>query len=139
MSDGTKYPFIDAAMAAEMMGIPQSEVLEWIEQGRLQRYGGKERNPFVRTTDVERVASELGRTLEQRKQTRSSQSPERRVQLRLRADSRWSDVASNDVAEWFKASDPASRAAGAKVARLAIERLNLLVALVDESETSPEN
>jgi len=137
MSDSSKYPFIDAAFAAEMMGVAQSEILEWIEQGRLQSYGGKERNPFVRTADVERVASELGRTLGTGKPGRSSHNPVRRIQLRLRSDSRWSELSTSDIGEWFNQSDAASRNAGAKVARLAVERLNALIALVDQEKEPP--
>jgi hypothetical protein len=134
MTNSTKYPFIDAAMAAELTGVAQSEILEWIEQGRLQRYGGKERNPFVRTADVQRLAGEIGRTMATTKQPRSSQNPVRRIQLRLRADARWNEVSGDDIAEWLDQTDEPSRAAAVKVARVALDRLNALLEHVEQSE-----
>lgn len=134
MTGETKYPFIDTAFAAEMMGVPQSQILEWIAEGKLKSYGGKERNPFIRSADVEMLASELGRTLSTKKESRAAQNPVRRIQLRLRADARWNEVSETDIAEWARETDLSSRAAAAKVARAAIERLSALLAAVNEKD-----
>jgi hypothetical protein len=83
------------------------------------------------------VASELGRTIRIGK-PKPSQNPVRRIQLRLRADSRWADLSPSDINEWFNQSDPASRVAGAKVARLAVERLKTLIAQVEQDKEFPK-
>jgi len=128
------FPFVDATFAAEMLGVPVADVLQWVADGRLTSYGGKERNPFLRTVQVEELGREMGRDpAEPPVRRRASQNPVRRVELRLRHDAKWSDVSEEDLQAWLREADAPSRAAAEKVARTAVDRLNRMLSLLAPS------
>jgi hypothetical protein len=130
----TRFPFIDAVHAAELLGVDRADILEWIRQGRLASYGGKEQNPFVRTTDIERLATELGYTLaSEQPKRRGTQDPVKRVQLRITADARWANVAPEDIDHWVRSLDESARNAARQVAKTAIARLEYVLRLLSES------
>jgi hypothetical protein len=126
-----RFPFVDATYAAELLGVQPADILDWIAAGRLQTFGGKERNPFVRTAQVEELARELGRDINQPPaKKRASQDPVRRIELRLRHDSRWTDVTDADLQSWARGLDSYSRAAARQVATTALDRLKHVLAIV---------
>lgn len=127
-------PFIDASYAAELLGVQARDVLDWVEAGRLSRFGGKDQNPFLRTAEVERLASELGVDLSRPPvRRRASQNPVRRVELRIRHDAKWSEISAEDITAWARELDQHTRAAARQVAETAMQRLNQVLQTLDGS------
>ena len=119
-------------MAAELLGVQIADVLDWVAAGKLQTYGGKERNPFLRTTQVEELARELGRELGQpAAKRRQADNPVRRVELRIRADARWADIADSDFEAWVREQDTHALSAARHVAETARDRIGRLIELLD--------
>jgi hypothetical protein len=131
----TKYPFVDASFAAELLGVQPADILEWIASGRLKTFGGKDKNPFVRTAEVEALASELGRELGAIvPKRRAADNPVRRVELRIRHDARWTDITAADIEAWRREQDDHSLAAARSVAQTGRERLEQIIAVIDDSK-----
>jgi hypothetical protein len=128
-----RFAFVDATHAAEVLRVSQEQVLDWVAAGRLRAYGGKPGNPFLRSADVANLLAELGvDTEESPKRTRSANA---RVQQRLTADSRWSELTDADVREWVRRADPTRRQAARTTAMKAIGKLHVLLeALNDATE-----
>lgn len=125
--------FIDAVHAAETLGVTKDDILQWIAGGRLRRFGGRSDNPFLRRADVEALADEL--EIRQGAATpRRVKSPGARVQSRLTADARWSEIGSADIRDWVERSDATRRQAGRQAAELARQRLQEVLRALDESE-----
>lgn len=131
-----KSPFIDATFAAELLGVQTIDVLDFIAAGKLTSYGGKDRNPFVQTVQVEQLAAEMGRdpAVQPSVRKRASQNPVRRVELRLRHDARWSDVSDEDIRVWARGLEPHTRVAARKIATTAVEGLQHVLSILDKSD-----
>lgn len=130
--------FIDAAGAAEILHLPVESVLDLIGEGKLRSFGGKASNPFVRSADVALLANELGveaaaGAVSEPKRVKSGSA---RVQTRLTADARWADVTESDIREWVRRADGTRRRAGKTAADTAIERLQLLLQVLEEMPDS---
>lgn len=130
---GPRSPFIDASFAAELLGLQTVDVLDLIAAGKLASMGGKDRNPFVRTAQVEQLAREMGRDLDEPPaKRRASQNPVRRIELRLRHDTRWSDVSEADIRLWARSLDEHSRTAARSIAKTALDKLHMLADVIAE-------
>jgi hypothetical protein len=125
-----KFPFIDATHAAEILHATQDKVVDWVAEGRLRSYGGKPNNPFLKSTDVAELAQELG--LEESDAPRRTKSASAKVQARLTADSRWSDISNEDIEDWARRADQARRQAAKTAASEAIGRLESLLNALDK-------
>ena len=133
-------PFIDASFAAELLGVQTADILDLIASGKLARLGGKDRNPFVRTSQVEALAKELGKGLEEPPvKRRASQNPVRRVELRLRHDTRWNEVTDADLAAWARSLDESGRRAAKQVAERTSERLRCALVALEASDASDQS
>lgn len=126
----TRFPFIDAVHAAEVLRVTPDAVLDLISAGRLKPYGGKASNPFLRSADVVALAEELGVSPEEH--SRRTKSSSARVQARLTADSRWSDVSESDVRDWAARVDSTRKQAARTAASVAIQRLQTLLRVLEE-------
>lgn len=126
--------FIDAVHAAELLRVSPDTLLDLIAEGRLRTYGGKAANPFLRSADVLALAPQLG-VSELDEEPKRVKSPAARVRQRLTADARWSDVSEDDIREWARREDPASREAGRTAARTALERLSALLSVLEDAES----
>ncbi|MGH2444051.1 MAG: hypothetical protein ACRDFX_12925, partial [Chloroflexota bacterium] len=109
-------------------------VLDWIRDGRLRSYGGKASNPFLRSADVAALAEELG--VRDEEAPRRTKSASARVQARLTADSRWSEVSDQDMREWAERAEPTRRQAARTAAQTARQKLEVLLAILGGSEPS---
>ena len=125
-----RFPFIDAVHAAEILHITRDEVLDLIASGRLNAYAGKPDNPFLRSGDVAAIAEERG--IGQDEAPKRAKSGSSKVQARLTADSRWTDISDDDIRQWALRADPARRQAARKVAVSARDQLARVLALLDE-------
>jgi hypothetical protein len=125
----SRFAFIDSVHAAETLHVTQDKILDWIAEGRLRAYGGKPSNPFLRSADVAALVDELGLTSDEPpKRTKSATA---KVQARLTADSRWSDVSEEEIRDWVGRADAARRAAARTAAVMAVERLQTVLRELD--------
>lgn len=122
-------PFIDAVHAAEQLHLPVERVLDLVGEGKLERLGGKPGNPFVRTAHVDALARELGVDVDE--PPRRQKSVTARVQQRITADARWSDVSIEDIEEWVRRAEPERRQAARSAALSARQRLEHLLGAID--------
>lgn len=125
-------PFIDAAYAADMLHIPLDTILDWIATGTLTPYGGRAGNPFLRSRDVLMVAEQLGLGQQETESPKRVKSASARVQQRLTAAARWTDVSEDDIRDWAARADDARRAAARKAASMALLRLQMVLRVLDE-------
>ena len=126
-----RFAFVDAVIAAEVLHVTQDTVLDWINEGRLHPMGGKPGNPFLRSSEVSALLQELGvQTDEPPRRTKSASA---RVQARLTADARWSDLGEADLRDWATRADPARRQAARVTAMRAKTMLDTLISILDET------
>ena len=116
--------------AAEVLHVSQDTVLDWIKAGKLRAFGGKATNPFLRSSDVAALAEELGVNSEEA--PRRTKSATAKVQARLTADSRWSDVSEAEIRDWARRADQAHRQAARTAVVAARERLAEVLRALDE-------
>ncbi len=55
-----RFKFIGLAIAAERLGVTRHQLLQWVEEGRIRPVTGTGQQSVFRTSDVERLARELG-------------------------------------------------------------------------------
>ena len=128
----TRFPFIDSVHAAELLHVSQETILDWVREGKLSAFGGKPTNPFLRSSDVTALAEKLGVSPEDA--PRRVKSTSARVQQRITADARWSDIAIDDIREWVRRADSSRRQAARTAAVTARHRLDALLAALDETD-----
>lgn len=125
--------FIDTANAAEMLQLSPDAMLDLIRSRKLRTFGGHTSNPFVRRADIQSLVAELG-VAPPAETTRKIKSASSRVQTRLTADARWTDVTESDIADWASRADPQRRLAARTAARMALEKLSVVLQVLDEAE-----
>jgi hypothetical protein len=137
MSNTARPPFVDASYAAELLGVNTIDVLDWVEEGKLNAYGGAPRNPFVRMSEIESLGKELGRDLsEPPTKRRATQNPIRRVELRIRHDAKWSEVNAEDIRSWARGLDASMKQGALQVVTTSLDRLNFARTLLEVKEES---
>lgn len=125
-----RFAFVDAVIAAEVLHVTQDTVLDWVKEGRLHAVGGKPSNPFLRSAEVAALVRELGVQIDE--PPRRTKSASARVQARLTADARWSDVTESDIREWATRADPVRRQAAIQTATRARAMLDAVLHAIDE-------
>jgi hypothetical protein len=128
----SRFAFIDSVHAAEALRVSQETVLDWIASGRLKSYGGKAGNPFLRSVDVAALVEELGVSPDE--PPRRTKSATARVQARLTADSRWSDIGEAEIREWAQRADSPRRQAARTAAGAALNRLQVVLTVLDDMD-----
>jgi len=154
----TTFKFIDLPTAAERLGTTRNQLLAWVDEGRIRPFSGKGQQSVFRTADVETLAQALTApepTPEpEEPQVDSSQVPvgstpqaearrtKRRDAIklmgtRLSMDSRWAEMSDKDIATWLDALESVQFDRVRKVANTAIERLQRVLAMMDEFANRP--
>ncbi len=147
MSD-KNFKFIDLPSSAERLGVTRTQLLQWVDEGRIRPFSGKGQQSVFRASDVGRFALELGvgtatatAQAEAGEPEAQSATPPARVRrrdpvkligTRLSMDSRWAEISDQDIAVWLDATEPVQFDRVRKVADLAIERLQKLRSMLDE-------
>ena len=126
----TRFAFIDAVHAAEILHVSQDTIVDWVQAGKLRAFGGKPANPFLRSADVAALAEELG--VDSGEPARRTKSPSAKVQARLTADARWSDVTLEEIRDWARRAEPERRQAARTAATTARERLADVLRVLEE-------
>ena len=127
--------FIDTAYAADMLRMTPDAVLDLVKSGRLRPYGGRSPNFFFRSGDVSALVQDLD-VRQEAETPKRVKSASARVQTRLTADARWSEIGEDEIRDWATRSDPARRQAARKAALLAKRNLELVIQVLDEVEHS---
>lgn len=131
--------FMDSVEAASILRTDRLAVLKYVETGKLRTFGGKPGNPFVRTEDVDRLAQELAveeltETPPASPKTVHRNDPVRKIRLRIQQDAKWPEVDEAAIRAWANEIDPISYGRMRQVAVDAIERLQTLIRVLDETE-----
>lgn len=157
----TGFKFIDLPDAAQRLGITRLKMLEWVGEGKIRPFSGSGQQSVFRSADVEKLAQELGIAPSTSAQPASEPAPataqagaagdaqseprsvpatarpKRRdpiklIGTRLSMDSRWAEITDEDIATWLDAIEPVQYDRVRKVATLAIERLERVMAMMGE-------
>ena len=152
----TGFKFIDLPDAAQRLGLTRLKMLEWVAEGKIRPFSGSGQQSVFRAADVEKLAQELGipapgAALPAQETTQpnvqdaqaadaavpSTARPKRRdpvklIGTRLSMDSRWAEISDEDIATWLDAIEPVQYDRVRRVANLTIERLQRLMAMVDQ-------
>lgn len=133
-----RLAFMDAVEAAAILKSDRLAVLKYVEEGRLRTFGGKPGNPFLRTADVEKLAAELqpdqdsGTALDPK--TIHRNDPVRKLKLRMQQDAKWPEVDETAMRAWARELDLVSFNRMRQTAREAIDRLQSIIKVLDETE-----
>jgi hypothetical protein len=151
----TAFKFIDLPTAAERLGTTRNELLQWVDQGRIRPFSGKGQQSVFRAADVEKLALELaapapvveaeetpvdpaqiplGSTPQAEARRTRRRDAIKLMGTRLSMDSRWAEMTDQDIATWLDALEPIQFDRVRKVADLAIERLQRVLAMMQEFE-----
>jgi hypothetical protein len=125
-----RFAFVDSVHAAEVLHVTQDTILDWVASGKLRPFGGKPSNPFLRSADIAALVQEIG--IQADEPPRRTKSASAKVQARLTADSRWSDVEEDDIRDWARRADAARRQAARTAAQIARRRLELVISVLEE-------
>jgi hypothetical protein len=151
----TGFRFIDLPTAAERLGTSRNQLLQWVDEGRIKPFSGKGQQSVFRASDVEKLAETLAApppTVETQEVViapsdvplgSTPQAEARRTRrrdaiklmgTRLSMDSRWAEMTDKDIATWLDALEPVQFERVRKVANIAIERLQRVLAMMEEFE-----
>jgi hypothetical protein len=160
---GYSFKFIDLPTAAERLGLTRNELLRWVDEGRIRPFSGKGQQSVFRTSDVDRLQAEIARSAEvaldsvvglepsmadaameatsppglaphlEARRTRRRDAI-KLMGTRLSMDSRWAEMSDKDIATWLDALEPVQFERVRRVANTAIERLQRVLAMMDEFE-----
>jgi hypothetical protein len=153
------FKFIDLPTAAERLGTTRNQLLSWVDEGRIRPFSGKGQQSVFRTSDVEKLANDLaappaepepepeepqidpsqvppGSTPQAEARRTKRRDAIKLMGTRLSMDSRWAEMTDKDIAIWLDALEPVQFDRVRKVANLAIERLERVLAMMDDFEKS---
>jgi hypothetical protein len=150
-SRAANFRFIDLPTSAERLGITRNQLLQLVDEGRIKPFTGSGQQSVFRATDVDLLGQELGRAAQaaaeaeagaaetEAESPASGARPRRRdpiklIGTRLSMDSRWAEISDEDVATWVDALEPVQFERVRKVGSLAIERIQYVLAQIDEQE-----
>lgn len=144
------FKFIDLPTSAERLGVTRTELLRWVDEGRIKPFSGKGQQSVFRAGDVEKIVA-------QRKQEQAAESeaialdeaepqaegsttpsrvrrrdPVKLIGTRLSMDSRWAEISDADIATWVDATEMVQFERVRKVANITMERLNKVLAAMEE-------
>jgi hypothetical protein len=145
------FKFIDLPTAAEALGITRTELLAWVDQGRIRPFSGKGQQSVFRRADVDRLLAEARTGAEAEAAAapavlseegeapaeggrRRRRDPIKLMGTRLSMDSRWAEMSDQDIATWLDALEPVQYERIRKVANIAIERLQRVLAMMDDAQ-----
>lgn len=139
------FKFIDLPTAAERLGVTRTELLKWVDEGRIRPFSGKGQQSVFRTGDVEKLVVELGvaaRAVEAQAQAASEQAgtpararrrdPVKLLGTRLSQTSRWAEITDQDIATWIDALEPVQYERVRKVVDIAVDRLEKVRASIEQ-------
>jgi len=151
----TGFKFIDLPTAAERLGVTRNQLLQWVDEGRIRPFSGKGQQSVFRSADVDKLAQDLaapapvsepepaqpepaealpGPTSQAETRRAKRRDAIKLMGTRLSMDSRWAEMTDKDIATWLDALEPVQFERVRKVVNIAIERLQRVLAMMDEFE-----
>jgi DNA-binding transcriptional MerR regulator len=149
------FKFIDLPTSAERLGITRTQLLQWVDEGRIKPFSGKGQQSVFRAADVDRLVRETAEAAglaiqadeaaaEAGEQAAGQSSgkpvrvrrrdPVKLIGTRLSMDSRWAEISDEDIATWLDAIERVQFERVRKVANLSIERLRRVLEMMDAFE-----
>jgi hypothetical protein len=147
------FKFIDLPTAAEALGVTRTELLAWVDQGRINPFSGKGQQSVFRRADVERLLAEVRADAQAEAEEvdtasapseegepsteggrRKRRDPIKLMGTRLSMDSRWAEMSDQDIATWLDALEPVQYDRIRKVANIAVERLQRVLIMMDDMQ-----
>lgn len=143
----TGFKFIDLPTAAERLGITRTELLAWVDEGRIRPFSGKGQQSVFRSGDVEKLVAELKPAVAEAQQAEPQaqddeqdgtparsrrRDPVKLVGTRLSQTSRWAEITDQDIATWIDAIEPVQYDRVRKVVDIAVDRLQKVRASIDQ-------
>lgn len=144
MNATSKFSFLDEGEALRRLGIDRDTLLTFVREKRLRAYRSGSNNYF-RANDVERLLAELraeagaaeeAATGEAAPTGRKVFDPAYKVHVRLQADLKWYDLEDDDLRAWVREMTPDGYARQRTNVTRVMEKLQRLVALMDEAAAS---
>ncbi len=146
MNRPSRFAFVDEGEAVRRLDIDRDTLLALVREKRLRAYPGVGKESFYRVSDIERLAVELhpdqgkqGATAnadEEGVSTRKVFDPAYKVHVRLLADLKWYDLTDDDLAAWVRELHPDGYLRQRTNITNVVERLQRLLALMDEAAAS---
>lgn len=139
-----RFSFVDEGEAVRRLNVDRETLLELVASNRLRAYPGVGKGNFFRVGDLEKLAAELhpaaleapsmqGVDLLNPSNQRRQHDPAYKVHLRLQADLKWYDLTDADLQAYVRELHPAAYEKQRSNVTSVIERLDRLVALMDEA------
>jgi hypothetical protein len=149
------FKFIDLPTSAERLGLTRTQLLQWVDEGRIKPFSGKGQQSVFRAADVDRLVREtaeaaglaiqVGEAATPEDEQAAAQSggkpvrvrrrdPVKLIGTRLSMDSRWAEISDEDIATWLDAIERVQFERVRKVANLSIERLRRVLEMMDAFE-----
>ena len=138
------FKFIDLPTAAERLGITRTELLAWVDEGRIRPFSGKGQQSVFRTGDVEKLVAEVGaataRAVAEAEQAEHQaeapararrRDPVKLIGTRLSQTSRWAEITDQDISTWIDALEPVQYDRVRKVVDIAMDRLQKVRASIE--------
>ena len=141
----TRFSFVDEGEAVRRLNVSRETLLELVANKRLRAYPGVGKGNFFRVGDLDRLAEELHPVKETPPATmrgvdllnpatqRRQHDPAYKVHLRLQADLKWYDLTDDDLQTYVRELHPAAYEKQRSNVMSVVERLERLVALMDEA------
>src|SRR6185437_15800416 len=140
----SRFSFVDEGEAVRRLRVDRETLLELVSSKRLRAYPGVGKGNFFRVGDLEKLAEELhpaaaqapslqGVDLLNPTNQRRQHDPGYKVHLRLQADLKWYDLTDGDLQAYVRELHPAAYEKQRSNVTSVIERLERLVALMDEA------
>lgn len=140
-----RFSFVDEGEAVRRLKVDRDTLLELVASKRLRAYPGVGKGNFFRVSDLDALAEELhpavakptpslqGADLLNPTNQRRQHDPAYKVHLRIQADLKWYDLTDDDLQAYVRELHPAAYEKQRSNVTSALERLERLVALMDEA------
>lgn len=139
MNRPSKFSFIDEGEAVRRLDVDRDTLLTFVREKRLRSYPGVGKGLFFRLTEVDTLARTLhGERVEAEASAAAPSKgklfdPAYKTHVRLQADLKWYDLTDEDLRAWVKEMTPDGYLRQRGNITMVIERLQRLIALMDES------
>jgi len=142
MSRSGGFSFIDEGETIRRLDVDRDTLLAFVREKRLRAYPGVGKGNFFRLSDVEALARELHRDAVKAEAEAEADAepakgklfdPAYKVHVRLLADLKWYDLSNEDLRAWVREMTPDGYARQRGNITMVAERLQRLLALMDEA------
>ncbi len=146
MNRPSKFSFIDESEAVRRLDVDRDTLIGFVREKRLKAYPGVGKGNFYRLSDIDALATELRPQREAPEEAASEAEqppakgklfdPAYKVHVRLQADLKWYDLSDDDLRAWVREMTADGYTRQRANITMVVERLQRLVALMDESVAS---